>query len=397
MGSGGRGASTPRGGSRARASRWSGALALTAVLAACAEQPIQAQARGEVFQSEHHPYRVVTVAEGLAHPWGMAFLPGGDVLVTEKPGRLRVIRGGKLDPQPVAGVPEVRAQGQGGLLDVALHPDFARNRLVYLSFSKPGPRGGTTAIVRGRFEGNRLADVQEIFETNAWSNAGQHFGSRLAFDRDRYLYVTIGDRGTMENAQDRGSHAGSTLRLHDDGRVPADNPFVGQSGVRPEIFTYGHRNAQGMAIHPETGRVWQNEHGPRGGDEINVILPGRNYGWPAITHGVNYNGSTITEHTAAPGMEQPLLHWTPSIAPSGMTFYSGDAFPRWRGNVFVGALSGKHLARVVFDGTRMVSQERLLEGADHRIRDVRTGPDGFIYLLVDAPSAPVLRLEPAGR
>ncbi|CAN5433236.1 PQQ-dependent sugar dehydrogenase [soil metagenome] len=392
-------ATTLRPPSAARTVRRAG-IALAAVLAACAQPPGPAEAQRQ--QSEQHAFRVVTVAEGLAHPWGMAFLPGGEILVTERPGRLRVIRNGVLEPQPVAGVPEVAARGQGGLLDVALHPDFASNRLVYLSFSKPGSNGATTAVVRGRFEGNRLSNVEEIFEANAWGSGGAHFGSRLVFDRDGYLYITVGDRGDQPNrganqrAQNPRDHAGTTIRLHDDVRVPRDNPFVVRNDLLPEIYTYGNRNAQGMAIHPTTGEVWQNEHGPRGGDEINRIRAGANYGWPIVGEGVNYDGARITNRAEAPGIEPPLLTWTPSIAPSGMTFYTGDAFPQWRGNAFVGALAGQHLRRVVLDGTRVVGQEQLLANTGHRIRDVRTGPDGFIYLLVDAERAPVLRLEPAG-
>jgi aldose sugar dehydrogenase len=384
-----------------RAGARAGALALLVGLSACGNEPVSAQ--GEVFQSQDHPFQVTTVVEGLANPWGMAFLPDGGILVTERPGRLRLVRDGVLRPEPIAGVPEVRAQGQGGLLDVALHPEFASNRLVYLSYSKPGPQGATTAVARGRLEGDRLENVQDVFVAQAWGTGGQHFGSRLVFDRGGLLFVTIGDRGDSPNrgerhrSQDPGDHAGTTIRLHDDGRVPADNPFVGRDGALPEIYSYGHRNAQGMTLHPQTGDVWQNEHGPRGGDEVHLIRPGRNYGWPLITHGINYDGSPITGRTEAPGLEQPLLHWTPSIAPSGMTFYTGDAFPRWRGSAFVGALAGQHLRRVTFDGTRPTAQESLLEGLGHRIRDVRTGPDGFLYLLVDAASAPMLRIEPAAR
>jgi aldose sugar dehydrogenase len=370
------------------------ALAALATASACSDAPAAAQ--DPVHESERHAFRVVTVAEGLQHPWGIAFLPGGDLVVTERPGRLRVVRGGVLQPEPVAGVPEVWARGQGGLLDVALHPDFASNRLVYLSYSRPGPRGATTAVVRGRLDGDRLTGVEDVIEADAWNQRPVHFGSRLVFDRDGYLYVTVGDRGEMARAQDRGDHVGSTLRLHDDGRVPADNPFVGEAGARPEVYTYGNRNAQGMAVHPVTGQVWQAEHGPRGGDEINLILPGRNYGWPAITHGVNYDGSVITPDTAREGMEQPLHHWTPSIAVAGMTVYGGNAFPGWQGNVFAAALAGEHVARLEFDGTTPVREERLLGDLGHRFRQVVTGPDGHLYLLVDARSAPVLRLEPAG-
>jgi glucose/arabinose dehydrogenase len=377
-------------------------LALPAALAAASlaapstasAQAMVSSGEAPVFHSERHTFRVVTVADGLEHPWGMAFLPGGDLLVTERPGRLRLIRSGVLDPAPVAGVPEVWANGQGGLLDVALHPDFARNRLVYLSYSKPGPKGATTAVIRGTFDGKRLTGVEEILEADAWTGNRVHFGSRLLFDREGYLYISIGDRGVMQEAQNLANHQGTILRLHDDGRVPADNPFVGRDGARPEIWAYGIRSPQGITLHPETGELWEAEHGPRGGDEINLILRGRNYGWPTITYGINYNGTPITDITEKDGMEQPLHHWVPSIATSGIAIYDGDAFPGWRGDVFVGGLVGTQLARVSFDGTRSVSEETLLAELKARIRDVRSGPDGYLYLLVDAKSAPVLRLEP---
>lgn len=362
-------------------------LALTA--AACAPEAATTQGQGR-----EQAYRVVTVAEGLEHPWGMAFLPDGGILVTERPGRLRLIRDGQLQPEPIAGVPAVHARGQGGLLDVALHPDFEQNRLVYLSFSKPGEGGATTAVVRGRLEGGRLADVEEILDADAWSGAGVHFGSRMVFDRDGYLFVSIGDRGTMQNAQDLSNHAGTILRLHDDGSVPEDNPFVGREGARPEIWAYGIRSPQGLAIHPETGELWETEHGPRGGDEINLIERGANYGWPEITYGINYSGEPITDETAREGMEQPLHYWVPSIATSGLAIYTGDRFPGWRGSLFVGGLAGTHLARVAFDGTTPAGEDRLLEDRGERIRDVRVGPDGYIYVLVDADDAPLLRIEP---
>lgn len=361
-------------------------LALAA--AACAPEAATTQAPGD------QPYRVVTIVEGLEHPWGMAFLPDGGILVTERPGRLRLVRDGRLVPEPIAGVPEVRARGQGGLLDVALHPEFERNQLVYLSFSKPGDQGATTAVVRGRLDGGRLVDVEEILEAEAWSTAGVHFGSRMVFDGAGHLYVSIGDRGTMQNAQNLANHAGTILRLRDDGTVPDDNPFVGRAGVRPEIWAYGIRSPQGLAFHPETGELWETEHGPRGGDEVNRIEPGRNYGWPEITYGINYNGEPITDVTEREGMEQPLHYWVPSIATSGLAIYDGDRFPGWRGSVFVGALAGTHLARVTFDGTVPVGEERLLEDRGERIRDVRVGPDGYIYLLVDSDDAPLLRIEP---
>jgi aldose sugar dehydrogenase len=349
----------------------------------------------QVHSSELHDFHLVVVTDGLSHPWGMAFLPGGDILVTERAGRLRLVRDGKLLDQPLTGVPQVAASGQGGLLDVALHPDFADNRLIYLAYAKPGPQGATTAIARGRLGESGLEEVEDIFVAQAWGTTGRHFGSRLVFDGDGNLYLTIGDRGEMDRAQNPRDHAGTTIRLHDDGSVPEDNPFGGRSDALPEIYTFGNRNAQGMVIHPDTGAVWQNEHGPRGGDEINLIQAGRNYGWPRVTHGVAYSGAEITPHVELEGTEPPLLHWTPSIAPSGMAVYTGDAFPEWQGDVFVGALAGQHLRRVVFDGLEPVHEESLLQGFA-RIRDVRTGPDGFLYLLTDESSAVLVRLEPAG-
>jgi glucose/arabinose dehydrogenase len=309
----------------------------------------------------------------------------------------------------VAGVPAVRARGQGGLLDVVLHPDFARNRLIYLSFSKPNEDGsqGTTAVVRARFDGERLADVREIFVAEAWSRGGNHFGSRLAFDAQGYLFVTVGDRAanpdpaTTERhpAQDLSSHQGKVVRLHDDGRVPQDNPFVGRAGARPEIWSFGHRNLQGLALDPLSGDLWQNEHGPLGGDELNLVLPGRNYGWPVIGFGVQYGGSVIHQGTSRAGMEQPAHYWVPSIATSGLMVYTGDRFPAWRGNVFVGGLAGEQLARLTLDGGKVTGEETLLRGIG-RIRDVRQGPDGLIYVAIEDRGGgltPIVRLEPADR
>lgn len=367
--------------------------------------PAGVLAQSDARPSIHHDYRVVTVADGLVNPWAIAFLPGGDMLVTERPGRLRIVRNGRLLPDAVPGVPEVLAQGQGGLLDVAVHPDFASNRLVYLSYSKPiaGAEGATTAVIRGRFENDRLHDVAEIFE--AESRGRGHYGSRIAFDGDGYVFISVGDRqvpsrGDLEAhpAQDLTNHHGTINRLHDDGRVPADNPFVDQPGARPEIWSYGHRNPQGMAFHPGTGDLWSNEHGPQGGDELNRIVRGANYGWPVVGYGVNYgSGSTIHEGTQREGMESPVHFWVPSIATSGLMFYTGDRFPEWRGDMFVGGLAGERLARLELDGTRVVYEETLVRGLG-RVRDVRQGPDGFIYLAVDdrrgGPTA-IVRLEPA--
>lgn len=357
-------------------------------------------------RSAFHVYRMVTVVDGLEHPWSIAFLPGGDMLVTERPGRLRIVRDGALLPDPVPGVPKVLAQGQGGLLDVVPHPDFATNRLIYLSFSKPIGDGSeaTTAVVRGRFENDRLTGVEEIFE--AVSRGRGHYGSRLAFDRTGFLFITVGDRQAPPRgdvmahpAQDLSNHHGTTIRLHDDGRVPADNPFVGRPGARPEIWSYGHRNAQGLAIHPETGDVWLTEHGPQGGDELNLVRPGKNYGWPVIGYGVNYrSGTAIHEGTHREGMETAVRFWVPSIATSGLMIYTGDRFPAWRGNLFVGGMAGEQLARLTMAGQRVEGEETLVRRMG-RIRDVRQGPDGYIYLAIDdrgGGKTPIVRLEPAG-
>ena len=359
-----------------------------------------------VFRSALHDYRVTTVVEGLVQPWSIAFLPNGDMLVTERPGRLRVIRQGKLLPQAVEGVPPVLASGQGGLLEVALHPNFASNRMLYLTFSKPlADKQATTALVRGRFENDRLTDVQQLFESV--SKGRGHFGGKIAFDKNGYLFLTLGDRqvppeGNLEAhpAQDLSNHHGKMIRLHDDGRVPEDNPFVKRDGARPEIWSYGHRNVQGIAIHPETGDVWTDEHGPQGGDELNRIQPGLNYGWPVIGFGVNYQtGLAIHSGTHRQGMEQPVHIWVPSIGISGLMIYTGDRFPNWKGNLFVGGMVGQQLARLTMQGQRVTNEETLVPQMG-RIRDVRQSPDGYIYLVTedrDGKPTPVLRMEPVER
>ena len=351
-----------------------------------------------VVRSQDHAFRVVRVVEGLDHPWSLAFLPDGRMLVTERSGRLRIAQEGKLLPEPVAGLPSITAFGQGGLLDVALHPRFRDNGLVYVSYVSQGAAyGAGTEVARGKLAGNRLDDVQVIFRQEPKGSGGRHFGSRLVFDRDGFLYITLGDRGDQARAQRPDDHAGSVIRLHDDGRVPRDNPFVGKPGWKPEKYTLGNRNMQGAALHPQTGKLWTHEHGPQGGDEVNVIRAGANYGWPVITYGVNYGiGTRIGEGTQKPGMEQPVHHWVPSIAPSGMAFYTGDKFARWRGDLFVGALRDEMLVRLKLDGEKVVQEERMLKGALGRIRDVRDGPDGFLYLLNDESRGVVARLEPAG-
>jgi glucose/arabinose dehydrogenase len=351
----------------------------------------------EPITSEKHRFRAVTLASGLEHPWGLAFLPDGRMLVTERPGRLRLLGpDGRLDPRPISGLPPVAAIGQGGLLDVLLHPDYRENGWIYLSYVAAGAGGYGTEVLRGQLTDHTLRNVQVLFRMQPKSTRGHHFGSRLLFDRKGYLYITLGDRGDMERAQRMDDHAGSVIRLHDDGRVPADNPFTSRVDARPEKFTLGNRNIQGAARHPRTGELWMHEHGPQGGDEINIIRAGVNYGWPVITHGRNYViGTRIGEGTAKPGMAQPLHQWTPSIAPSGMAFYTGERFPGWRDNLFVGALRGQMLVRLELDGERVVREERLLENILGRIRDVRAGQDGLLYLLTDSPQGRIVRLEPA--
>jgi glucose/arabinose dehydrogenase len=354
-----------------------------------------APAFAQTYKSDEHPFRVVQVVKGLEQPWSLAFLPDGRMLVTEKAGRLRVIANGKLEPQPIAGLPRVTVHGQGGLHDVVLHPDFSKNALVYLAYAARGEDGVGTELARGRLAEGRLEDVQVLFRQSPKGRTGNHFGGRIVFDRAGYVYLTLGDRGEMPRAQRPDDHAGSVIRLHDDGRVPDDNPFVGRPGWKPEKFDLGHRNQQGAALHPQTGVLWTHEHGPQGGDEVNIIRPGANYGWPVITYGVNYGiGTKIGEGTAKPGMEQPIHYWVPSIAPSGMAFYTGDRFPRWKGNLFVGALRDQMLVRLQLDGEKVVKEERLLKNALGRIRDVRTGPDGLIYLLTDESNGVLARLDP---
>ena len=373
--------------------------ALVAAAAGAALAFVPPASHGQAIKTQEHVVRLVKVVEGLEYPWGLAFLPDGRMLVTERPGRLRIVgKDGKLVPQAVAGLPQIVVHGQGGLLDVALHPRFTQNDLVYLSYAARGESGISTEVARGRLSGNRLENVEVIFRQQPKSGSGRHFGSRLVFDREGYLYITLGDRGDMERAQKADDHAGSVIRLHDDGRVPADNPFVGKPGWKPEKYTFGNRNIQGAALHPRTGQLWTHEHGPQGGDEVNVIRAGVNYGWPVITYGVNYGiGTKIGEGSHKPGMAQPLHYWVPSIAPSGMAFYTGNRFPAWRGDLFLGALRDQVLVRLKLDGDKIVSEERMLKNVLGRIRDVRSGPDGYLYLLTDESNGALTRIEPAGQ
>ena len=351
--------------------------------------------------AEQHKIRVSVVTNGLSHPWAMAFLPDGGMLVTERPGRLRFVRDGVLDPHAVSGVPQVRTDGNGGLMDVALHPQFADNRLVYLTYTKPVGNGmGAPALARGRLEAGVLTDIQDLLVTDAFEgNSG--LNGRVAFGRDGKVYMSTG--GNVGNvAQDPTSLRGKILRLNDDGSVPRDNPFVGHADYRPEIYTLGHRNTLGLIVQPETGVLWNHENGPNGGDEINILLPGRNYGWPVVSFGRDYSGERITDHPTREGMKSPLVVWLPAIAVAGMAVYTGDEFPAWKGNVFVGSLrqggipGTGHLQRIVFnEKTEELRRESILTELKQRIREVREGPDGLLYLLTDEDDGALLRIEPA--
>jgi glucose/arabinose dehydrogenase len=354
-----------------------------------------------VFDTAEHPkIRVSVVTKGLSHPWAIAFLPDGGMLVTERPGRLRIIRGGQLDPTPVSGVPPVRTDGNGGLMDVALHPRFAENRLVYLTYTKPVDKGwGTPALVRGKLEGGALTEVRDLIVPEPYEG-NSALNGRVTFGRDGMIYMSTG--GNIQRvAQDAASLRGKILRLRDDGSVPPDNPFVGRAGHRPEIYSFGHRNTLALIAHPETGAIWNNENGPNGGDEINVILPGRNYGWPDVSYGRDYPGAPISSSPTREGIESPLVVWLPAIAAAGMTVYTGDRFPAWKGNVFVGSLrqggipGTGHLQRIVFNSkTEELRRESMLLELRQRIREVRQGPDGLLYLLTDEDEGALLRIEP---
>lgn len=366
---------------------------LTFAVALAAAAPAAAQQR---FASSAGELSVETVASGLENPWGLAFLPDGRMLVTERPGRLRLVGADGRLSVPITGVPNVAGRGQGGLLDVVLDPGFAQNRTIYLSFSEPRAGGNGTSVARARLNerGTALEGTKVIFQQMPAINSTMHFGSRLVFDRTGALFVTVGDRYSQrDQAQNPGNHIGKIMRIAPEGGAPADNPKI--AGWQPEIWSIGHRNVQGAALHPETGQLWTAEHGARGGDEVNTPKAGRNYGWPVITYGIDYSGAKIGEGTSKAGMEQPLFYWDPSIAPSGAAFYTGAAWPAWKNSLFVGALAGQMLVRLSTQGETVTGQERLLEGLGLRIRDVRQGPDGFLYLLSDAADGKVLRVRPA--
>jgi aldose sugar dehydrogenase len=350
--------------------------------------------------SEAKGWEAERLLEGLEHPWSMTWLPDGTMLITERPGRLRLVRDGELHPESVRGLPPIYSEGQGGLLDISLHPDFKENRLLYFTFARGNEDENSTAVARAVFEDHELHDLEVLFTAEPLKSDGQHFGSRIVWLPDKTFLVSVGDGGNRpqsidgtlnrEYAQKMDSHLGKVIRLNDDGTVPEDNPFADDPTAKPEIWTLGHRNIQGIAVDPENGHVWANEHGSRGGDELNLLIAGENYGWPVVTYSREYYGPRISEETSRPGMEDPKAVWTPAQAPSGLLFYTGDVFPEWRGNLFSGGLAGEQIRRIVLQETEVVRQESLTIG--QRVRDVRQGPDGYIYLLTDHSNGQLLRL-----
>ena len=346
----------------------------------------------EVINTEKQKFIVDTIATGLQNPWGMVFLPGNKILITERPGRIRIVENGQLQKEEIKNVPDVHDRGQGGLLDIQLHPDYQTNGWIYFSYSKPGKGGTATTVSRAKLSGNAFTDVQEVFVAQPFINSNMHFGCRLVFDNSNYLYISTGERGTKANAQKLNNHYGKVLRIHDDGKVPADNPFVNTTDARPEIWCYGNRNIQGLYFDKKSNVLWAHEHGPRGGDEINIIQKGKNYGWPVVTYGIDYDGSIISSLKEKEGIEPPVHVWTPSIAPCGMTMVTSNRYPEWKGNLLVGALVLQHVARVEIKNNKVVSEERLLEDIA-RVRDVREAPDGFIYILTENPGM-FLKLVP---
>lgn len=336
----------------------------------------------------------VPVIQGLDHPWSMAFLPNGEILITERSGQLRRVKDGKLDPNPVQGLPKVAVIGQGGLLGLALHPKFADNHWLYFSYAEQDRSGYSTSLARGKYQDGRLSDVQVLFRATPRVPTGVHFGGRIVFDRAGYVYLGLGERGHQEFAQDTSNHAGSMIRLQEDGTAPANNPLINHKNAKPEIYSFGHRNIQGLAVNPKTGAIWAHEHGPQGGDEVNIIKAGANYGWPVITYGEQYGGGKIGEgKTSQAGMEQPLHYWVPSIAPSGMTFYSGDKYPNWQGDLFVGSLKFGLVVRLHDTGNGKFQEERYLNNAIGRIRDIQQAPDGYLYVLTDESNGGLYQLN----
>jgi glucose/arabinose dehydrogenase len=356
------------------------------------ETPAEGEFAGDVIESEKQKFGVETITSDLKNPWGIAFLPDGRILVTERSGEIRIVKDGKLLAEKVTGVPQVYAEGQGGLLDIQLHPDYASNGWIYLSYSKRGSGGAGTTVSRAKLDGNKLTNLEELFIAQPFAGTAHHFGSRIAFDGKGYMFISCGERGTMENAQTLANHHGKIIRLHDDGKVPTDNPFVNTTGAKPEIWSYGHRNPQGLIYDKENNLLIDHEHGPRGGDEINIVQPGKNYGWPKITYGINYDGTPITDKTSMPGMEQPIWYYVPSIAPCGMVKVTGDKYPGWKNNLLVGALALQHISRVEIENGKYVRHEKLLQDLA-RFRAIAQSPDGFIYAATESPGT-LIKLVP---
>jgi len=373
------------------------AVALS-ILYACNDKEQQGQQSeeetftGPVIESQKHNFRVDTLTADLKNPWGIAFLPDGRILVTEREGVIRIIKDKELLAETIT-VPDVFAHGQGGLMDIKLHPDYESNGWIYLTYAKKADNGGGTVVARAKLEGNNLTNLEQLFQAEPTNDSGVHFGSRVVFDGNGYIFFSSGERGTMENAQNLGNHLGKVLRLHEDGRVPSDNPFVGQDGAKPEIWSYGHRNPQGVVYDNTTGTLWDIEHGPRGGDELNRVEKGKNYGWPVITYGINYDGTPITDIQEKEGMEQPVRYWVPSIAPCGLAKVESDKFPNWKGNLLAGALAHTHVTRIELNDGKYVGEEKLLDKIG-RVRAVEQGPDGYIYVATEQPGL-LVRLVPA--
>lgn len=348
-------------------------------------------------ETEKQTIKIETVVSDLSIPWGMDWLPNGDMLFTERGGELRLVQKGKLHPKPIAGLPKVHVKGQGGLLDVRVHPNYKENGWIYFSYSSPKQAGesgdgGNTAFVRAKLKNHTLVEQETLLKALPNYRSGNHFGGRIEFDREGYIYLTVGDRGGRDKNQTIKNYRGKVFRLNDDGSIPKDNPFLQETGAKPETFSYGHRNPQGLAMHPGTGDIWAHEHGPKGGDELNLIQKGKNYGWPTITYGVNYSGTKITDETHRDGMEQPVTYWVPSIAPCGMSFVNSKYYPEWKNNILVGSLKFRYLKRLELDGNKVSHEETILEGIG-RVRAIEQGPDGYIYVAVEGPGQ-ILRLVP---
>jgi glucose/arabinose dehydrogenase len=366
-------------------------VALFIILISCSKKEEIADT-SKIIESENQKFSIDTIATGLTNPWGIAFLPDGRILITELSGEIRIIKDGKLLDEKISNVPAVVAKGQGGLLDIKLHPDYASNGWIYLTYSKPGEEGAATTVARAKLEANSLTGTEELFTAQPFAKTEHHFGSRVVFDDQGHIFLSCGERGTKENAQNLGNHLGKIIRLNENGTIPSDNPFVNTAGAKPEIWSYGHRNPQGLFYDKATSTLWEVEHGPKGGDELNNVSKGKNYGWPVITYGINYDDTPITDITSKEGMEQPVWYWKPSIATCGMTMVTGDKYPGWKNNILVGALALTHIARVELNNGTFVKYEKLIDKVG-RVRAIEQSPDGYLYVAVEGPGM-ILKLVP---